>query len=311
MNILFWKIIIKECCNMLMNLSITSWKEHTHCIIRFFSKIMISSQSVYQIRIKTDKFFSEDRDLVFHSIYSEIYDHIVDMNMIFIYVQNDKSINIIISQHICLSNVAKYKEESCYTVSIENIDLAVYKLSIKLIVKMFEICLFNEITIYNNKINEVAVLTAVMKTYSDLWHNHDRIVNISESDYLQISLKKNWIKKVTKLSKQVYLLSDEAWKLVNSKFDELYCQKWMNWSIQSTSFDFSVFIVWKMIISESISKQKNCVIIDICDLNWMSQLDFYSLSLQTDITAAVWKCHYIFTVNCASFFYQWLVNSAN
>ena len=150
-----------------------------------------------------------------------------------------------------------------------------------------------------------------MNTYSDLWHNHDRIINISESDYLQIFLKKNWMKKVTKLLKQIYSLNNEAWKLVNSKFDELYCQRWMNWSIQSISFDFSVFIVWKMIISENISKQKNHVIVDIHDLNWISQSDFYSLSLQTDITAVIQKCYYIFTVNYASFFYQWLVNLIN
>ena len=148
--------------------------------------------------------------------------------MIFIYVQNNRSIDMIISQHICLSNVAEYKEESCYAVNIKNIDFVMYKSLTRSVIEMFEICLFNEITIYSNKINKVAALTAVVKIYLDLWHNHDKIINILESDYLQISLKKNWMKKVIKLSKQVYSLNDEAQKLVNSKFDELYCQKWMN-----------------------------------------------------------------------------------
>ena len=63
-----------------------------------------------------------------------------------------------------------------------------------------------------------------------------------------------------------------------------------------------------MIILKDISKQKNCVIINICNLNWILQSNFYSLSLQTDIIVVIQKCHYIFTVNCASFFYQWLIN---
>ena len=201
MNILSWKIIIEESHNMLVNLNIISQKEHIHHIIRSFSKIMISSWSVYQIRVKTDKSFFEDRDLVFYLIYSEIYNYIVDINMIFVHVQNNRSINMIISWHICLSNIAEYKEESCYAVSIKNIDFAVYKSSIKSVIKMFKICLFNEITIYSNKINKVAALTAVVKIYLDLWHDCDRIINISELNYLQISLKKNWMKKVTKLSK--------------------------------------------------------------------------------------------------------------
>lgn len=50
------------------------------------------------------------------------------------------------------------------------------------------------------------------------------------------------------------------------------------------------------------------MIIDIRELNQISQPDFYSLFLQTDIILTVRECQYIFTINCAFFFYQWLVN---
>ena len=50
---------------------------------------------------------------------------------------------------------------------------------------------------------------------------------------------------------------------------------------------------------------------NIWRLNWIFQINFYSLPLQTDITAAVRKCYYILTVNCVFFFYQWLVNLAD
>ena len=130
-------------------------------------------------------------------------------------------------------------------------------------------------------------------------------------NYLQMSFKENWEQNAAKLSKWVYLLDEKAQWLVNKKFNELHCQEWMKWSTQSTSFGFSVFIVWKTIILDSLSKWKSCVVVNIQELNWISQLNFYFLFLQTDITSAVQKCHYISTVNCVSFFYQWLINSAD
>ena len=85
----------------------------------------------------------------------------------------------------------------------------------------------------------------------------------------------------------------------------------MKWSIQSTSFEFLIFVVWKTIIQNDQPKQKKHIIIDICRLNQILQSDFYSLFLQTDITSVIWESHYIFTVNCVFFFYQWLINSIN
>ena len=212
--------------------------------------------------------------------------------------------------HTYMKIVTAYKKESCYVVSIKNVDLVVHKSSAKLIVQMFKICLFNEITIYGEKLIKVIVLTTVVKTYSDLWHDCRKTVNILESDYLQVLFKQDW--ENTKLSKWIYLLDNKACWLVNKKFDELYVQRWMKWSIQFISFSFSVFIIWKIIIqSDNTAKWKKHVVVNICDLNCIFQPDTYSLSLQTDITSAVQECHYIFTVNYTSFFYQWLINSAD
>ena len=136
-------------------------------------------------------------------------------------------------------------------------------------------------------------------------------MNISELNYLQVSLKTNWKEETVKLSKQIYFLSENVRQLVNDKFDKLHCQDQMKWSTQFISFDFSVFIVWKMIISDSLSKWKSYVVMNIQGLNQISQSDFYFLFLQTNITAVIQECHYILTVNCASFFYQWLVNLIN
>ena len=81
----------------------------------------------------------------------------------------------------------------------------------------------------------------------------------------------------------------------------------MNWTNRETSFSFSVFVVWR----NSSENKKKRVVVDIRNLNAISQSDAYSLSLQNDIIQTVQKCRFISIINCASFFYQWRVHSEN
>ena len=165
-----WKIIIEECHNMLVNLIIMSQKNsYVQQIIWVSSKTVISSQSIQQVMIKTEKqSLFNDKDLIFHSFYSETFAYVVDANMSFIHIQNDRFINIIVSCHICLDNISKYEEEDCYAVSIKNVNLIIYKSLTESIIQMSETQLANKITIYGDKLNKVTTLTAVVKTYPDL-----------------------------------------------------------------------------------------------------------------------------------------------
>ena len=119
--------------------------------------------------IKTEKqSLFNDRDLIFHSSYPETLAYVVDVNMSFIYVQNNRSINMIVSHHIHLDNISEYEEEGCYAVSIKNVNLVTYKLLIKLIIQISETQLANKITIYDDKSDKVVTLTVIVKAYSDL-----------------------------------------------------------------------------------------------------------------------------------------------
>lgn len=170
MNILTWKIIIEECCNMLVELNISSWKNHTHQVIWFTVKTVILLQSIYQITVKTEsQSLSENRDLIFYLSYWKTFKHIVDTNISFVHIQNDLSIIITLLHHTHLNIISEYEEEDCYADSIENINLTVYVSLTKSVIYMSEIYLLNEITIYSKSNTvKVAALTAVMKTYSDL-----------------------------------------------------------------------------------------------------------------------------------------------
>ncbi len=79
----------------------------------------------------------------------------------------------------------------------------------------------------------------------------------------------------------------------------------MHWTAENTLFDYSVFVVWKMmyINLEKTSLWKECVVMNIRALNKIMKLNMYSLLLQSDIILAVWDALYILTVNCTDFFY--------
>ena len=60
-------------------------------------------------------------------------------------------------------------------------------------------------------------------------------------------------------------------------------------------------MIWKTTLKE----RKDYVIINIRTLNRITILNAYSMSSQEDIFAAIKNIKFIFTIDAASFFYQW------
>ena len=50
--------------------------------------------------------------------------------------------------------------------------------------------------------------------------------------------------------------------------------------------------------------RKNRIVVNIRNLNQITQIDVYSMSVQTDIIAAVFECFHIFIIDAQSYFYQ-------
>ena len=120
---------------------------------------------------------------------------------------------------------------------------------------------------------------------------------------MKISLKSNWESHVIEKTK-VYLLRLRDRQLVNEIFDELHKTNKLSWIMKFTSFNYSLFCVWKIEFND---ERKDRVIVNIRDLNSITQFDIYSLSLQFDIIQMIAKCNYIIVVDVAFFFYQWRV----
>ena len=110
---------------------------------------------------------------------------------------------------------------------------------------------------------------------------------------------------------KIYLLESQNRQLINEVFDKLHAEGRMKYTSQSTSHDYFVFVVWRTISGSDESERKNRIVIDIRDFNKIVIIDFYFMSLQSDITIFVADCQYISVFDAADFFHQWLVKLAD
>ena len=146
--------------------------------------------------------------------------------------------------------------------------------------------------------------TAIIEAYSLLWQNIEKIVDVLEEDWMFITLKLNAKVDVAK----IYSLNFVDREFVDKKFNKFHDQKRMKFIKQFTSFDWSIFVIWRIIEqSRRPLKRKGRVMIDIRDFNKITMIDFYSLFLQSNIIALMIDCRYIIVVDAAEFFHQWLI----
>ena len=165
-----------------------------------------------------------------------------------------------------------------------------------------EVMLSNDIIIHNSSQETVQELRSIVKVFLNLWRDTD-FVDMNIVDWMRISLKSDWERHVTKKAK-VYSLRLRNRQLVNDIFDKLHKIDKLSWITKFTLFNYSLFCVWKTASNE---ERKSRVVVDIRDLNVITQFDVYSLSLQFDIIQMIAKCNYIIVVDVAFFFYQWFV----
>jgi hypothetical protein len=160
----------------------------------------------------------------------------------------------------------------------------------------------NEITIYDAFTIRQQLFDTVEK-YS-LWNKTKNfVINVSKNEWMSITLKSNAKIEFAK----IYSMSLKERKLIDEIFDKLHNQRKMHWIKKSIAHEAFVFVVWRMINDE----KKKRIVVDIRDLNKIAKSDFYFMSLQSNIIAAVAECKLIFVIDVAAFFYQFRVRSKN
>ena len=133
-------------------------------------------------------------------------------------------------------------------------------------------------------------------------------MNISEHRWMQVSLKSD-IKMLITI--KVYLLESKNHEIVNKILNKLHNQKKLSWAENHISSEYSVFVVWQNVIKNDKIIKKKQLIINLWNLNKITESDFYFTLFQTDIIQAVVSCLYISVLNAASFFYQWKIWSSH
>ena len=186
--------------------------------------------------------------------------------------------------------------------SLANVDIELI-LSAIVISSVIEMILLNKVIIYNSSEEVIQNLRDIVEVFLNLWRNID-FIDMNMTNWIKISLKSNWERHVIENAK-VYSLEFRDKQFVNDIFDELHKIDKLSWITKSTSFNYSLFCVWKRASND---EKKSKIVVDIRDLNIITQFDVYSFSLQFDIIQIIAKCNYIIVVDVAFFFYQWRVH---
>ena len=270
--------------------------------------IDIDNDDVKYLIVKKSKFTHKNdwfKKLIFACVVIYVVIVVVDNNHSITFVTSSTIIIlsqtfIVISFVITLSQISMSIVElrKTFTIRIDDIDFE--KSFTNVSISLIEIVLFNDVIVYN--FDELNSFVKIVEKFSTLWQNID-FVKMSKENWMKISLKSNWKKRVSKKTK-MYSLNAKNEELMNKTFDDLHRIDRMFWTNQSSSFFYSCFCVWKNVDDE----KKNRVIVNIRNFNVITQSDAYSLSLQTNIIIAVRDCDYISVIDCSTFFYQWRVH---
>ena len=106
---------------------------------------------------------------------------------------------------------------------------------------------------------------------------------------------------------KIYSFSSKNRKMIDKKFDRLYEKEKMSWTEKSTTYDYSIFIIWRIVNGE----RKERIMINIKKLNKIFEFDAYLMFFQSNVIVVVINASYISVMNCAKFFHQWFVKLKN
>ncbi len=293
--------------------------------VRFIT--IISSHSMIIISIHHTN-LSSNRDFLFESeeLNVFIYAHIIDTFINAIITKNDSNRSVKILRNCRLEVITKiqylnafhandeireYVERKSFrthktswfnrvlkTIMIAYVVVAATIASFLFSSTSTEIVFTNDVIVHNSSSQTIAAFFNLIDQYLNLWKSEE-FVKLSENQWMRISLRFDWKSRVFEKIK-IYSLEAKDKKLVNQIFDDFQAKKRLKFTIESTSFSYSIFVIWKTVND----KKKKRVIVDIRELNVIILSNAYSLFLQKNIIAAIKECQYLFVIDCAFFFYQ-------
>ena len=318
-----------ESCNIIISIFVRN-RSTLRIASVHSTKIMIISSQIEQI-VRIHKISLSERDYIFESadVNFFIYSHLINITIDVILIRNDNDKKIKISRNFRLNKFVEFDYINVFQIDHEWSDLALRKskaqhksfwlnkvftttithinnhdvVSDEIDKSIKDVKMTNDIIAHNFSEQVIHEFNRLIIEFSHLWIDQE-FADLFMKNWMRLSLKSDW-ETNAKSKVKIYSFDFRNRALVNETFDQLQTQERLSWTNKATFFNYSCFVVWRN-FSE---KRKNRVIVDIKDLNVISQFDSYSLSLQSDIIQAVQECRFISVIDCVSFFYQWRVHS--
>ncbi|KAI1005182.1 hypothetical protein K3495_g3037 [Podosphaera aphanis] len=163
--------------------------------------------------------------------------------------------------------------------------------------------LFNDITIFGDD-SQAQALEELVENIGVLWTDQRKFAIPPNNQDMTIPLVEDWETRYKLGQARVYPVGEKYREIIDKTFDELHSQGRLRWTDKAAPFSFPCFVVWKRLADGT---KKGRVVIDIRALNHIVMPDVYPVPTQADILSALSGCHFISTIDCASFFYQWRV----
>ena len=323
-----------DSCDVIISIFIRNRFVFQSASVHFTKFCIVSSRT--EISISIHRISLSDRDYFFEFAEANfsIYCYIVDTITNVVLIRNDKNKIVKISKNFRLNKFVEFEHFNAFHVNFESSNFVIRRLksdhkkfffqqifkstlnnSDNAFISVFlsvinekknsfkNVVLSNEIIIHNSFTDVVKSLSKLITEYSAFWTNQE-FANFSEKNWMRLSLKADWESKIKEKAK-MYSLRQRNKVVIDEIFDKLHSQKRLIWTDRDTFFNFSMFVIWR----KSFDNKKKRIVVDIKNLNAISQSDAYLLFLQSDIIQIVHECKFISIINCANFFYQWCVHS--
>ena len=285
-----------ESCDVTISIIINVKFRFQHMSVHVLRTTSISFKSKRFLKIHN--IILSERNYLFESFVSvnfAIYAHVINSKTKSVFVRNDSENIIIVSRNFRLNTLNKMNYFSVYAIDTSNVDLALRSsLTIHKAVwfnKMLttytaatstrsdknEITLSCDVIVHESSKKATMTFSNFINEYSKLWIDQE-FVELSKDNWMRIFLKIDWEKSVKDKIK-IYLLRIKNKVVLDEIFDDFQSKDKLLWTANATSFSFLCFVIWR----DSSKVRKNRVMIDVRELNAITQSDAYFVFLQSNI----------------------------
>lgn len=154
--------------------------------------------------------------------------------------------------------------------------------------------------------NNAKRLTALTERYCKLWLDDGSPVDIPEDFWMEIPIREG--ERFPKRAK-AFVSPPEDREVIDTTLDKLQDQGRLCYATGHTPSAYPVFVVWKETVKDGVPVRKGRVVVDIRNLNAISEADLYPVQQQEDLLRRIAGKKYLSVFDAASFFYQWRIKT--